>query len=61
VATSPASGGPGDDQIQALIAQRLSAKKAKDFSSADRIRSELKSWGIELIDQPGGTTDWLRH
>ena len=61
VATSPASGGPDDDQIQALIAQRLSAKKAKDFSSADRIRSELKSWGIELIDQPGGTTDWLRH
>jgi cysteinyl-tRNA synthetase len=61
LAPSSASGGPDDAQIQALIAQRLSAKKAKDFGSADRIRSELKSWGIELIDQPGGTTEWLRH
>jgi cysteinyl-tRNA synthetase len=56
-----ASGGPSDAQIKALVGQRLAAKQAKDFSSADRIRAELKSQGIELIDQPGGTTEWLRH
>ncbi len=59
--TTAASSGPSDAQIQSLVGQRLAAKQAKDFSSADRIRAELKSQGIELIDQPGGTTEWLRH
>ena len=59
--TTAASSGPSDAQIQALVGQRLAAKQAKDFSSADRIRAELKSQGIELVDQPGGTPEWLRH
>ena len=46
--------------IAELIAARKSAKQAKDYSQADRIRDELKKSGIELIDKAGGVTDWIR-
>ena len=41
--------------IEAKIAERLAAKKAKDFALADRIRDELKEKGIILEDTPSGT------
>ena len=43
-----------DPEIDALVAQRTEAKKAKDFATADRIRDELKARGIEIIDTPQG-------
>ncbi|MEG2000466.1 MAG: cysteine--tRNA ligase [Evtepia sp.] len=43
-----------DDRLDALIAARAAARKAKDFSEADRIRDELKAMGIELKDTPQG-------
>ena len=46
-------------QIEALIAQRKEAKKAKDFARADAIRDELTAKGIEIIDTPSGTV-WTR-
>ncbi len=52
--------GPDDTAIEALIEQRKAAKANRDFASADRIRDELKAKGIELIDKPGGLTEWLR-
>ncbi|MFQ3614393.1 MAG: DALR domain-containing protein, partial [Cyanobacteriota bacterium] len=49
------------EDIEDLIAQRLAARKAKNFSEADRIREHLKTLGITLIDQKDGTTRWLRE
>jgi cysteinyl-tRNA synthetase len=49
-----------DGEIEALIAQRKAARAAKDFALGDRIRDELNSQGITLIDQPGGVTNWVR-
>jgi len=46
-------------QIEALIAQRTAARKAKNFAEADRIRNELESKGVLLEDTPGGTI-WRR-
>ena len=59
-ATTPAASGLDDAAIAAQIAARLAAKQAKNFAEADRIRADLKTAGIELIDKPGGITDWIR-
>ncbi|HEY8591605.1 MAG TPA: cysteine--tRNA ligase [Sphingomicrobium sp.] len=48
------------DAIEARIAERTAAKKARDFAAADRIRDELKADGILLEDGPNGTT-WRRE
>jgi len=53
-------GNADGDAIEARIAERSAAKKARDFAAADRIRDELKSDGIVLEDGPGGTT-WRRE
>ncbi|MFQ6540215.1 MULTISPECIES: cysteine--tRNA ligase [Aphanothece] len=47
-------------QIEAQIEARTAAKASRDFATADRIRAELQAQGIELIDRPGGVTEWLR-
>ncbi len=43
-----------DPEIDALVAARTEAKKAKNWAEADRIRDELKTRGIEIIDTPQG-------
>ena len=52
----------GDDaaEIDALIAARLDARKAKDFAKADEIRNQLTAMGIILDDGPTGTT-WRKQ
>ena len=42
--------------VEEQIALRLTAKKNRDFALADKIRNELSSKGIELVDTPTGTT-----
>ena len=48
-----------EEEIEALIQQRLDARKAKDWATADRIRDDLKAQGILLEDGAQGTT-WRR-
>ena len=40
----------GKADVDALIAARIAARKAKNFKEADRIRDELAAMGIELKD-----------
>lgn len=48
-----------DEEIEALIAARNEARKAKDFSLADKIRDDLKEKNIILEDTPQGVR-WKR-
>ncbi|HEY7301905.1 MAG TPA: cysteine--tRNA ligase [Xanthobacteraceae bacterium] len=50
--------GIDEGKIVSLIDARNSARKAKNFPEADRIRHELKEMGIELEDKRDGTTAW---
>jgi cysteinyl-tRNA synthetase len=43
-------------EIDALVAERVIAKKSKDWARADAIRAQLKSKGVLLEDSPAGTT-----
>ncbi|HEY9053114.1 MAG TPA: cysteine--tRNA ligase, partial [Gammaproteobacteria bacterium] len=52
--------GLANEQIDALIAQRLQAKKDKNWAEADRIRDELKAQGVVLEDK-GAETTWRRE
>ena len=51
--------GLSEIQINEQIAARITAKQAKNYAEADRIRKELLNRGIVLEDTPQGTT-W-RH
>jgi cysteinyl-tRNA synthetase len=52
--------GQGDLDVEGKIAERVAAKKSKDFARADAIRKELEAAGIVLEDKPGGKTEWRR-
>ena len=48
-----------DERIEALLAERAAAKKAKNYAEADRIRDMLAAEGITIIDTPQGAK-WKR-
>jgi cysteinyl-tRNA synthetase len=53
--------GDGDGaEIESVIAARNAARKARNFTEADRIRADLALKGIVLEDKPDGTTLWRR-
>jgi cysteinyl-tRNA synthetase len=56
---SASEDGISEDEINQLIAERLAAKKSKDWAKADAIRNQLKDAGIVLEDTPQGTS-WKR-
>ena len=53
-------GGGADLDVQALIDERIAAKKQKNYARADEIRKQLEGAGIILEDKPGGATEWRR-
>ena len=50
----------GGLDVEAKVAERNAAKKAKDYARADSIRKELEEAGVVLEDKPGGITEWRR-
>ncbi|MBF0446414.1 MAG: cysteine--tRNA ligase [Magnetococcales bacterium] len=52
--------GLSTEQIEALINRRSVARKDKNFAESDRIRDELASSGITVLDSKEGTT-WRRN
>jgi cysteinyl-tRNA synthetase len=43
------------EEVEKLIAERLSARKARNFARSDEIRDELKQKGVILEDTRDGT------
>jgi cysteinyl-tRNA synthetase len=54
-----AEGALTDEEVEALVRQRMEAKKARDFARADRIRAELLEKGIVVEDTRDGVR-WKR-
>ncbi len=54
--TASAEGKADGKEIEQLIANRLAARKAKNWAEADRIRDELVAMGITLMDAKNPAT-----
>ena len=58
--TTARNNGLSDEKIEELIQKRKQARVVKNFAESDRIRDELQSQGIALIDSKEGTK-WHRN
>jgi cysteinyl-tRNA synthetase len=56
----PATLAIDETKVEALIAARHAARKAKDFKEADRIRAELDAMGLAVKDSKDPTTGEIR-
>jgi cysteinyl-tRNA synthetase len=54
-----ASFGEQAAEIDALVAERVAARQAKDYAKSDRLRDELSARGVEVMDSASGST-WRR-
>ena len=48
-------------RIEALIAERIAARAAKDWATADRIRAELTALDVEVMDSADGASWRIRE
>lgn len=48
-----------DAEARALLAEREQARRRRDWDASDRLRAELLSRGVKVVDTPTGTT-WQR-
>ncbi len=55
----PVSDGLSVERIEALIGERVAARKNKQWAESDRIRDELKAEGV-ILEDSGGVTTWRR-
>ena len=49
------SGWAPSPELEALMAERVSARADKDYATSDRIRDELAAMGLEVMDTSEGT------
>jgi cysteinyl-tRNA synthetase len=56
---SEPAGGISAQEVETLIAERTAAKKARDFTKSDKIRTELLEKGVVLEDTKDGVR-WKR-
>jgi cysteinyl-tRNA synthetase len=54
-----AQSGLSEDEIERRMAERLEARRRRDFAASDRIRDELAALGVLVEDGPQGTR-WKR-
>ena len=54
----PKAAAIAEAEIDAAIAERMAARKAKDFAAADALRDSLLAKGVALMDGPEGTA-WV--
>ena len=43
-------------KVDALVADRAKARGAKDWAAADRVKAELTSLGVDVVDRKSGTS-----
>lgn len=58
---SGASGQISAEAVDALVAERIQAKKDKNYARADEIRKQLTASNIVIEDAKDGTTQWRRE
>ena len=51
---------PLAERVEALLAERAEARRARDFGRADAIRETLEAMGVEVMDSSAGTS-WRRR
>jgi cysteinyl-tRNA synthetase len=54
------SAGVSDGDIEALVAEHVAARKARNFQRSDAIRAQLAEQGIVLENMKDGTVRWRR-
>ena len=48
-------------RIEALVAERIAARKARDWKASDRLRDELVTLGVTIMDSKDGTSWEIRR